>query len=873
MRWLRKIPLRLQSLFRGGAVDQELTEEMRFHLERQIAENLAAGMSPQEARRAARLDFGGVEQVKERCRDTRRVRPFEDLISDLRFAGRMLRRSPAFTAVAVLTLALGIGANTAIFQLLDAVRLRTVPVKDPQGLALVQLADRTGWRGSQATWYPALTNPIWERFRDSQDAFSGALAWANNGFDLSPGGEARLAQGLFVSGDFFRVLGVQPLMGRLFTAGDDRRGCGLPGAVISYQFWQRELGGNGSVVGSKLTLNYHPVEVIGVTPAGFFGLEIGSSYDVAVPICSQAVLWSEGNWLDAGTVWWLTVMGRLKPAGTLEQANAQLRVSSRGIFQATLPPNYPAANVKDYLKFKLEAVPAGSGVSWLRSRYGDPLLLLLVTAGLVLLIACANLANLLLARATIRGHEIAVRLAIGASRGRLIRQLMTESLLLAAAGAALGLLLSGTLSRFLVAMLGTEGNPLFLDLDPDPRMLTFTAGLASLTCLLFGLMPALRATRISPGDAMKTSSRSLTASRELFGLRQALVVSQVALSLVLLVGALLFSGSLRNLLAVDAGFQQNGVLIAEVDFSRFKIPSERRGAFKRDLLERIRALPNVYSAAEVGIVPLSGGGIDNNVWIDGSDPTRKLEPNFNWISGGYLKTMAMILLVGRDFDDRDTPTSPRVAIVNQSFAGRLGLGTNPVGKRFRREATPSEPELVFEIVGLIRDTKYYNLREEFRPIAFLSTSQDAHPDPFVQILVRSSAFLADLTSGIRSAVAEISSTIGIDFRALETTIREGLLRERLMATLSGFFGLLAALIATIGLYGVMSYLVVRRTSEIGIRMALGAQPEDVLWMVLKEALVLTFSGIAIGLPCAMACAHFVSSLLFGLKGTDPASLL
>ena len=873
MRWLRKIPLRLQSLFRGGAVDQELTEEMRFHLERQIAENLAAGMSPQEARRAARLDFGGVEQVKERCRDTRRVRPFEDLISDLRFAGRMLRRSPAFTAVAVLTLALGIGANTAIFQLLDAVRLRTVPVKDPQGLALIQLADRTGWRGSQATWYPALTNPIWERFRDSQDAFSGALAWANNGFDLSPGGEARLAQGLFVSGDFFRVLGVQPLMGRLFTAGDDRRGCGLPGAVISYQFWQRELGGNGSVVGSKLTLNYHPVEVIGVTPAGFFGLEIGSSYDVAVPICSQAVLWSEGNWLDAGTVWWLTVMGRLKPAGTLEQANAQLRVSSRGIFQATLPPNYPAANVKDYLKFKLEAVPAGSGVSRLRSRYGDPLLLPLVTAGLVLLIACANLANLLLARATIRGHKIAVRLAIGASRGRLIRQLMTESLLLAAAGAALGLLLSGTLSRFLVAMLGTEGNPLFLDLDPDPRMLTFTAGLASLTCLLFGLMPALRATRISPGDAMKTSSRSLTASRELFGLRQALVVSQVALSLVLLVGALLFSGSLRNLLAVDAGFQQNGVLIAEVDFSRFKIPSERRGGFKRDLLERIRALPNVYSAAEVGIVPLSGGGIDNNVWIDGSDPTRKLESNFNWISGGYLKTMGMILLAGRDFDDRDTPTSPRVAIVNQSFAGRLGLGTNPVGKRFRREATPSEPELVFEIVGLIRDTKYYNLREEFRPIAFLSTSQDAHPDPFVQILVRSSASLADLTSGIRSAVAEISSTIGIDFRALETTIREGLLRERLMATLSGFFGLLAALIATIGLYGVISYLVVRRTSEIGIRMALGAQPEDVLWMVLKEALVLTFSGIAIGLPCAMACAHFVSSLLFGLKGTDPASLL
>ena len=397
-------------------------------------------------------------------------------------------------------------------------------------------------------------------------------------------------------------------MGRLFTAGDDRRGCGLPGAVISYQFWQRELGGNGSVVGSKLTLNYHPVEVIGVTPAGFFGLEIGSSYDVAVPICSQAVLWSEGNWLDAGTVWWLTVMGRLKPAGTLEQANAQLRVSSRGIFQATLPPNYPAANVKDYLKFKLEAVPAGSGVSRLRSRYGDPLLLPLVTAGLVLLIACANLANLLLARATIRGHEIAVRLAIGASRGRLIRQLMTESLLLAAAGAALGLLLSGTLSRFLVAMLGTEGNPLFLDLDPESAHAHLYRGSGE---------SDLSSVRLDAGVAGDSHFPGRRHEDELFGLRQALVVSQVALSLVLLVGALLFSGSLRNLLAVDAGFQQNGVLIAEVDFSRFKIPSERRGAFKRDLLERIRALPNVYSAAEVGIVPLSGGGIDNNGGLTG----------------------------------------------------------------------------------------------------------------------------------------------------------------------------------------------------------------------------------------------------------------
>ncbi len=750
------------------------------------------------------------------------------LLQDLGYGLRMLRNNLGFTTVAVLSLALGIGANTAIFQLLDVVRLRTVPVKEPQQLAMVQLADRTGWRGSQATVYPALTNPIWERFRDSQDAFSGVLAWGNNEFNLAPGGEVRLARGLFVSGDFFRVLGVVALKGRVLAAADDRRGCGLPGAVISYSFWQREFGGDASVIGRKLTLNYQPVEVIGVTPGGFFGLEIGRSYDVAVPVCSQEILWSEGHWLDAGTVWWLTVMGRLKPGWTLEKANAQLRASSPAVFRTTLPANYPAANVKDYLKFKLAAVPAGSGVSWLRSQYGYPLLLLLATAGLVLAIACANLANLMLARAAAREREFAVRLAIGASRGRIIRQLMTESFLLAGAGGALGLFLSSVLSQLLVALLGTQGNPLFLDLEPDRRVLAFAVALASLTCILFGLTPGLRATRSSPADAMKMGSRGLTASRERFGLRQALVISQVALSLVLLVGALLFSGSLRNLLAVDAGFQQNGLLITSLDFSRLKIPFGRRVAFKRDVLERIRALPGVASAAETGIIPLSGGGIDNSVWMGGPDANLRTVSNFNWIGRGYLKTMGMTLLAGRDFDDRDKATSRKVAIVNQSFAHRLGLGASAVGQMFRREATPSEPETVFEVVGLVRDTKYYSLREEFPPIAFLSTEQDPQPDPFAQIVIHSSAPLVDLASRVRGVIAEVNPAIVLDFRPFETTVREGLLRERLMATLADFFGLLAALIAAIGLYGVMSYLVVRRTNEIGIRMALGADRRNIL---------------------------------------------
>jgi putative ABC transport system permease protein len=797
------------------------------------------------------------------------------LLKDLRYGLRLLRLNPGFTAVAVLSLALGIGANVAIFQLLDAVRLRTLPVKEPQKLAMMQLADRTGWRGNQQSPYATLTNPIWERFRDNQDAlgpFAGVFAWASNDFNLATGGEVRMARGLFVSGDFFRVLGVQPLQGRVFTAADDRRGCGLPGAVISYGFWQRELAGDAAVIGRKLTLNDQVVEVVGVTPAGFSGVEIGRAYDLAVPICSQAVLWSEGNWLNEGTTWWLTVMGRLKPGWTLQKANAQLRAGAAGLFRATLPANYPAANVKDYLKFKLEAVPAKTGVSALRTEYSDPLYLLLATTGLVLLIACSNLANLTLARATAREHEIAVRLAIGASRGRLVRQLMAESILLALAGGACGLLLAGELGHLMLALLRTPGDSLFLDLEPDVRVFAFATGIAALTCILFGLIPALRATRRAPADVMKTGGRSVTTSRERFGLRQTLVVSQVALSLVLLVSALLFSGSLRKLLAVDAGFRQNGILIVDLDFSRLKIPVARRGAFKQDMLQRMQALPGTGSAGETYLLPLSGASTSNNVWVDGAGLNPKMNSNFGSIGAGYLKTMGMTLLAGRDFDGRDTPSSPPAAIVNQTFARMLGLGANPVGKRFRREATPSRPETVFEVAGLVKDTKYYTLREEFRPIAFLCTAQDADPDPFAQFVVRFDGPLADVTSRIKQAVKAASPGIIVDYRAFDETIREGLLRERLMATLSGFFGALAALIAAVGLYGVMSYLVVRRTNEIGIRMALGANSGNIVRLVLREAATLLAVGLAAGAVLAVAAGYAAGSLLFGLRPTDAGIL-
>jgi putative ABC transport system permease protein len=871
MAWPSELVRRLRMLLRREQFDRELAEEMRLHREWKERELVKGGVLPEEARYAAHRQFGNTTLLQEESRMAWGWNWLEQLLQDARYGVRMLRKNLGFTTVAVLSLVLGIGANTAIFQLLDAVRMRTLPVQNPQELAEVRIADLTGARGSFSSWHPPVTNPIWEEIRKQQQGFSGIFAWGSDGFNLTTGGEARGARALWVSGDIFNVLGVRPVLGRVFTTADDQRGCGTPGAVISYSFWQREYGGEPSVIGRKLTLDYHPVEIIGVTPASFSGLEVGRSYDVAVPICSQPFL-HDYSLLDDGTNWWLVVMGRLKPAWTVEKATAQLRAISPGLFEATLPKNYPAANIKDYLGFKLGALPAGTGISQLREAYSSPLWLLLSITGLVLLIACANLANLMLARASAREKEIAVRLALGATRWRLVRQLMVESLLLAGIGAIFGAILADNLSQLLVTFLSTEGNSLFLDLRSDWRVLAFTVGLAVMTCVLFGLTPALRATKVAPGEAMKAGGRGLTASCERFSLGRALVVSQVALSLVLVAGALLFVRSLRNLMTADTGFQPNGVLITSMDLTGLHLPVERWSAFKKDLVDRLRAIPGVDSAAEAGIVPLSGSASTNNVWLDGADSHGRKDSYFNRIGPDYFKTLQTTLLAGREFDDRDTATSPRVAIINEAFAHQLGSEEDPVGKRFWREETPSEPERQFKIVGIVKNTKYRGLREDFKPIAYLPLTQNPSPVPYDQILMRSNAPLAGLIPQVKRAIGEISPGITIDYDVFETMIRQTLLRDRLLATLSGFFGFLAALLATIGLFGMMSYAVVARTNEIGIRVALGAQRGDVIRMILRDALILVAMGVAIGVPVTLAATRLVSSLLFGLKPADWVSL-
>ncbi|HEX3703927.1 MAG TPA: ABC transporter permease [Vicinamibacterales bacterium] len=862
----------LTRFFRRSRWDDERRRELEAHLAIEIDEHVARGVPLDEARHAAYRKLGNPTLIREEIYHMNTIAFLDAAWRDLRYGARLLRLNPGFATVAILSLALGVGANTAIFQLLDAVRIRTLPVSNPEALMEVRIADTKGGRtGDFSGRRPSLTNPLWEQLRDHQQGFSNLFAWSGAQFNLTSGGEARYANGLWVSGDFFDTLRVPAVAGRVLTAADDRRGCAAPGAVISYGFWQREFAGNPAAVGQSLTLDGHPYDIVGVTPASFFGVEVGRTFDVAVPLCAEPLSRGERSGLDKPDVWFLAAIGRLKPDWTEARANAQLASVSGPIFQQTLPPHYRAEDAKHYLNFKLGAFPAGTGVSALRRNYESPLWMLLATTGLVLIIACANLANLMLARATAREREVAIRLAIGASRWRLVRQLLAESLLIALIGAAAGAVLAQWLSRFLVDFLATDGNRLFVDLSLDWRVFAFTLALAVATCFVFGLIPAVRATAASPGAAMKAGSRGVSDSRERFGLRRALVVLQVALSLVLVVGALLFVRSLRNLMTLDAGFRQDGLLIVGLDLRRAAIPPERRNAVNQEITERLRGLPGVAEASQAFVVPVSGSGWNNNIVVDGKKYSDNV--NFNRVSPGYFRTMGTAILAGRDFDTHDAGSGGKVAIVNQAFVDKFFAGANPIGRTFQIDEGPGVPAPPYEIVGIVKDTKYSDLREPFGPIGFFAAAQEDKPDAFGQVVIHTRAPLATITSEVTSAVAQTNSSIVLQFQTMETQVRDSLLRERLMATLSGFFGALAALIATLGLYGVMSYMVARRRNEIGIRIALGAGRADVVRMIMREAAMLLGVGLLAGTGLAVAAARTAATLLFGLQPWDPSTLM
>jgi putative ABC transport system permease protein len=908
--WKEEISRRLANLELDPGREAEIVDELSQHLEDRFQELLAGGSPENEARKIAFQELGdtnsplrekglavdtsdmrqnllaqglrGVEkevrQMDIRLGSGSRKNFLADAWQDLHYGIRMLASSPGFAIVALLTLALGIGANAAIFRLIDAVRLRTLPVKDPSTLAIVHLNDND-WRSGDVNGvnglYTEFTYPLWQQIRQRQKAFSSIAAWGGNQLNLATGGEVDYAHAIWVSGEFFTVLGVQPFLGQLISPGDDQPGC-AGGVNLSYAFWQRRYGGAASVIGKTLTLEGHPFPILGVTPPSFYGVSIGERFDLVMPVCAEPIIngqYSRVSGPNARFDWWLAMVGRLKPGWTLARATAQLAVIAPAALHETIPPQYDSDGVKHYLAYKLQALPGANGFSDLRQDTSTPLWLLLGLSGLVLLIACANLANLMLARASTREREIAVRLALGASRGRLIRQLLSESALLAIGGAVGGGLLAAILSRFLIAFISTPDNPIFLDMPTDWRVLGFIAGLAILTTVLFGLMPALRAGGVPPGSVLKAGGRGMTSGRARFRLQRILVASQVALSLVLLAGALLFARSLENLMTRNLGFQQNGVLVANLDFTRLNLPEARRNPFVRNLLVRIRAVPGVAAAAAAQRSPVSGNESSHSI-LSPSTETNRGWAYYDEVSRGYFQTMHIPVLAGRDFDGNDATTSPKLAIVNQAFAKKfLGRAKSAIGKRFCIKEPLGTPEVYYSVVGVVENSVYDDVHAPFMPVMYFPRTQVEKPEPDVTFLIRSRVGMPGLLNSVKSAIVGVNPEIDIQFSVLRTQIRESLVQDELMATLCGFFGALAVLLAAIGLYGVISYTVAQRTNEIGVRMALGAQRVGVIRLILGEVSLLIGIGVAVGAVLSLAGSKAAGSLLFGLKADDPLTLI
>jgi predicted permease len=792
-------------------------------------------------------------------------------MQDLRDAFRALKATPVVTAVAVLSLALGIGANTAIFTILNSLLLRALPVHEPRKLAIVGLVDpgggpsRTGW-----------TNPIWEQVRERMQLWDGAMAWSSTRFNLAQGGQVEFVDGVWASGAYFDVLRVTPLLGRTFTAEDDRRGGGPDGpvTVISFNFWQRRFGGAANVIGQPLVVGGVPFTVVGVTPSNFFGTDVGRTFDVVIPIGTEPLMRGKESSLDRRSSWWLNIMVRFKPSQSIDGAIAALRGVQSQVREATIPENYRPEDKVRYLKDPFTLDLAATGSSGLRDRYQRPLTTIMVVVGLVLLIACANIANLLLARANARRHEISVRFALGASRMRLMRQLLTESLLLSGCGALLGLVFAQWGSRLLVRQLSTSTNNVFLDLTLDWRVLAFTSAVTVATATLFGIAPAFRASRVAPHEALKEQGRSGSTDRR-FSLGNILVVVQVALSLVLVVAAGLFMRTFASLNTLNPGFDRDPVLVVNVNAQRLGLPPKERPALFEQLRVAVSSVAGVDAVASAVVTPVSGSTWQYRVEIpDGpSLPESERGAYVNLVSPSFFKAMGTRLIAGRDFTLSDRSGTPDVAIVNETFARKFFGGASPVGRRVRQPARPDRPETTHEVVGYVEDAIYRSLRAPVPPTLYLPVVQAFEPPSSISLVIRAAGGSpALLIKPVASALVTVNSNVALTFRPLKEQVTASLIQERLVAMLSGFFGGLALLLAGIGLYGVTSYAVSRRRTEIGIRMALGSAPGGVVRLVLQRVGLLVGLGVVGGAATAWYAAKFVSTLLYGVQPRDLVTL-
>jgi predicted permease len=864
----------------GHRFDRELEEEIRTHLKMKTEQNIKAGMSPQQARNTALREFGNVTLVREDSRDMWAFRSVETLWQDLRYGMRVLVKSPVLTLVALLSLGLGIGANTAMFSLLDATLLEMLPVRRPEQLVLLNWTSgpkrifgshQGNMRRDPATGQETGTSfsyPVFEQLRDHNQSLD-MMAFAElDRLNVSVDGQAELAKGQLVSGNYYEVLGVEALLGRPITAQDDMVGAD-PVAVISYGYWRHRFGGEASVIGQPIDLNGSPFTIIGVTPRGFSGtLEVGTSPDVTLPVSTQILVSPKGPSLSDANFWWLRIMGRPRPSVSDEQARADLDVT----FQQVVTANPVLAQKKGDIP-QVILKPGGQGISDMREGYSQPLWILMGVVGLVLLIACANIANLLLGRAEARQKEIAVRLALGASRLRLIRQLLTESVLLAIMGGVLGVALAYWGKDLLLSILPDDLSSQALDSTTSTRTLVFTSALSLLVGILFGLAPALRSTRVDLTPALKNSASKLGRGRSRLSLSKALVVVQVALSLLLLVGAGLFVRTLQNLRGVELGFNPENVLLFKIDPTLNGYRGERLANVYDQITERIRALPGVESVGLSDRHLIGGGSSSSNMTVPGytPQPSEKMNVWILLVGGDFFDVMQIPVLAGRKLGPQDNEKSAKVAIINETMARMYFNGEDPIGRRFSFGATTGEGKI--EIVGVVRDTKNERLRKAVTPTVYIPYKQ-AEDREGMAFKVRTMNETKGAVAAIREAVQSIDTNLPLfDVRTQVEQINRSLVQERLFATLSSFFGLLALLLALIGLYGIMSYSVARRTHEIGIRMALGAQPGNVRRMVMRETLLMVLIGLVVGLPVAVASTRVVSSMLFGLAPTDPTTII
>jgi predicted permease len=870
MSTFREFARRIGMLLHRERFANELEEEMQLHLELRRQQQEESGVAPNNARAAAYRRFGNPTLVRERSYTSWGWSWLEGLLQDMLYGLRAMLRSPGITIVALLSLALGIGANTALFSLMDAVMLRSLPVKNPQQLVLLGKADSSGITDDFGT-SQLYSYPFYRELRKQNQVFSETAAIFSMRNDVhgtvSDRNQAEPVQVQLVSGTYFALLGVQAISGRTLTDLDDSTLGDHPVAVISYSWWKKGLARDPNVLNRTLKIGDTIYSIVGVAPPEFFGTVVGESPDIWIPMSmvEQVPPHFKGAYSDNFKES-LYILGRLQPGVSMAQATTNVNLLFQQILRH-LRGSLSQDDAKALKEAHVPLTPMATGLSSLRQQFSDPLKILMGIAGLVLLIACANIANLLLARSTVRTREFAVRQALGAGRGRLVRQLLTESMMLALAGGALGVAFATVASRLLLRLVSGGPEAVPLNLAIDSRMLFFTLAVTLVTALLFGTIPAVRATRLELTQSLKDRQGAATVRGKGL-LAKSLIISQVAFSLLLVVAAGLFLRSLVNLARVDLGFDKQNVLFLHLDESSggYKDDEPRLYALYRQITERVNALPGVHSAGFSSFV-FHEGSWNGSVQVAGAEKPSDVDVKHNVITNGYFSALHIPLLAGRDFGPQDTTMSPKVAIISERMARTMFPKGNPIGRHYSI-GDKDEPE----VIGIVKDVKFGSLQEDPETLDYVPVTQ--HPMYLGDLVVRYSGDFYDVSHTVQSTIHEIDRTLPItDVTTLDEWVARSITDQRVVAQLSTFFGLLAVFLSAIGIYGLMSYVVSRRTNEIGIRMALGAERMHVRWLVMREVLVLVAIGIAIGVPAALLSSRLVNRMLFGLHGNDPFSLL